>query len=86
VPESVRVAFHSFSDIRNPGSYAAPDGSRLPQGKVQPSDAPQFYFTEWWIIGGGVTMGEPFDVRDEVVAGLLRALEMVCTSLQLQVL
>jgi hypothetical protein len=86
VPESVRVAFHCFSDIRNPGSYTAPDGSQLLKGKVQPSDTPQFNFTEWWMIGEGETMGEPFDVRDEVVVGLLHALEMVCSSLQLKVL
>jgi hypothetical protein len=29
------------------------------------------------MIGEGETMGEPLDVRDEVVVGLLRALEMV---------
>jgi hypothetical protein len=36
------------------------------------------------MIGEGETMGEPFDVRDEIVVGLLHALEMVSTSLQLQ--
>jgi hypothetical protein len=77
VPESIRVAFQSFSDIRNPGSYTTLDRSRLPQGKVEPSHAPQFNFTEWWNIGEGETMREPFDVRDEVVAGLLHALEKV---------
>jgi hypothetical protein len=84
VPDSVRVAFHSFLDIRNPGSYTAPNGIRLLQSKVQPSDTLPFNFTEWWMIGEGETMGEPFDVRDEIVVGLLHALEMVSTLLQLQ--
>jgi hypothetical protein len=77
VPLSIRVAFGSFSDIRDPGSYTAPDGSLLPQGKEQPSDTAEFNFTEWWKIGEGETMGEPFDVRNEVVEGLLHALDMV---------
>jgi hypothetical protein len=81
VPESVRVAFHNFLDIRDPGSYAATDGSQLLQGKIQPSNAPHFNFTEWWKLEEGETMGEPFDVRDEVVVGLLRSLEMVCPLL-----
>jgi hypothetical protein len=88
VPESVRVAFRSFSDIGRSGSYAAPNGSSLSQGnlgKVQPSGTPQFNFTEWWKIGEGEAMGEPFDVRDEVVVGLLHALEMVCALLRLSV-
>ncbi|KAF8266110.1 hypothetical protein EI94DRAFT_1803596 [Lactarius quietus] len=76
VPESVRVAFHSFSDIRNPGSYTAPDGSQLPKGNVQQANTPQFNFTEWWEIGQGDTLSEPFDVRDEIVRELLRVLEM----------
>jgi hypothetical protein len=86
VPESVRVAFRSFSDIRNPGSYTAPDGSRLLQGEVQLSYIAQFNFTEWWKIEEEETMREPFDVRNEVVAGLLHALETVCTLFHLQVL
>jgi hypothetical protein len=80
----VRVAFNGFSDIRTPRSYAAPDGSRLLQSNVRPSDTPKFNFTEWWEIGEGETMEKPFDVREEVVVGLLRALEKVCASLQLQ--
>ncbi|KAN0128682.1 hypothetical protein V8E53_013501 [Lactarius tabidus] len=76
VPESIRVAFGSFSDIRNPGSYTAPYGSLLPQGKEQ-SDTATFNFTEWWKFGEGETMEEPFDVCDEVVEGLLHALGML---------
>ena len=86
VPESVRVAFHSFSDIGNPGSYTAHNGSWLLQSKFQPSAARSFNFTEWWTLREGETLGEPFDVCDEVVGGLLRALDMVCTLVQLQVL
>lgn len=67
VPESVRVAFHSYSDVRKPGSYTAPDGSHLLQDKAEPSHTPQFHFTEWWNIGEGEEMREPFDIRDEVV-------------------
>ncbi|KAF8265899.1 hypothetical protein EI94DRAFT_1803769 [Lactarius quietus] len=76
VPESVRVAFRSFSDIRNPGSYTTPDGSQLPKGNVQQANTPQFNFTEWWEIGQGDTLSEPFDVRDEIVRELLCVLEM----------
>ena len=79
VPESIRVAFGSFSDIKNPGSYTTPDGHSLLQGKDQPSDTAQFKFTEWWEIREGETMREPFDVRDELVEGLLRTLQMVCS-------
>jgi hypothetical protein len=78
VPKSIRVAFSSFSDITNPGSYTAPNGSLLPQGNDRPSDAAQFNLTEWWVIGEGEMMGEPFDVRDEIVNELLHALKMVC--------
>jgi hypothetical protein len=76
VPELIRVIFGSFSDIRDPGSYTAPNGSLLPQGKEQPLDTAKFNFTEWWKIREGETMGEPFDVHNEVV-GLLHALDMV---------
>ncbi|KAF8261276.1 hypothetical protein EI94DRAFT_1705649 [Lactarius quietus] len=76
VPESVQVAFRSFSDIRNPGSYTAPDGSQLLKGNVQQAKAPQFNFTEWWEISQGDTLSEPFDVRDEIVRELLCVLEM----------
>ncbi|KAF8262978.1 hypothetical protein EI94DRAFT_1704358 [Lactarius quietus] len=75
VPESVWVAFRSFSDIRNPGSYTAPDGSQLPKGNVQQANTPQFNFTEWWEISQGDTLSEPFDVHDEIVRELLLVLE-----------
>jgi len=85
VPESVKVAFHSFSDIRTSGSYTAPDGSWLPHGKVQSSDTPLFKFREWWKIREGKTMRKPYDVRDVLVKGLVDLLEKVCTLLQLPV-
>jgi hypothetical protein len=79
VPEPIKVAFSSFSDIGNPGSYtSSPFGSLLQQGKEQSSDSAKFKFTEWWKIGEGETMEEPFDVHDELVEGLLHALDMVC--------
>jgi hypothetical protein len=86
VPESIKVAFHCFPDIKNPGSYTAPNGSWLPKAMVHPLaiGVPQFNFTEWWKVGEGATLREPFDVRDEIVPGLLRALEKVCNSLQEQ--
>jgi hypothetical protein len=60
-----------------------PDGNPLPHGKVEPSRAPQFNFTEWWNIGEGDAIRKPFDVRDEVVVGLLHALEEVSTLVSL---
>jgi hypothetical protein len=85
VPESIRVAFSNFVDIRYPGSYITPNGSLLLQGKEQPPDTAKFNFTEWWKIREGETMGEPFDVWDEIVEGLLHALDMVCKLLSLQI-
>jgi hypothetical protein len=69
--------FSSFSDIRNPGSYTAPYGSLLLQGKEQ-SDTATFNFNEFWKFGEGETMEEPFDLCNEVVEGLLHALGIVC--------
>lgn len=77
VPESIRIAFRSFSDIRNPGSYIAPNRSLLPQETDESADLGRFGLKVWWVIREGETMGEPFDVRDEVVRGLLRAVEAV---------
>ncbi|KAI9443816.1 hypothetical protein H4582DRAFT_2071289 [Lactarius indigo] len=79
VPESVRIAFCGFSDIRNPGSYMAPEANQQLEGMFQAAGIPQFNFTEWWKFEGE-TMKEPFDVREEVVVGLLRALEMEAST------
>jgi len=73
-------------DIRDPGTYTAPERNRQLQGKVQEPGILQFNFTEWWKFGEGEIMKEPFDVREEVVVGLLHALEMVCASFHLLVL
>ncbi|KAF8256695.1 hypothetical protein EI94DRAFT_1710437 [Lactarius quietus] len=59
------------------------DGRQLPNGDIHKSDAPHFNFTEWWKIGEGDTMGEPFDVHDELVEGLLHVLEMRIISRKL---
>ncbi len=79
VPEPVRVAFRSFSDIKNPGTYAAPDGSLLLQAGSRTSADPKFNLTEWWKVAEGEKLSKPFDVGEELAAGLLRALEMVST-------
>lgn len=81
----MKIAFHSFSDISNPGTYIAPDGSRLLQVKVETSDASKFNFTEWWKVREGEILREPFDVGDEVTAALLSAVEMVFAFIHLLV-
>ena len=85
VLESVRIAFHGFSDIRNPGTYTAPEANQQLEGMVQAAGIQQFNFTEWWKFEGE-TMKEPFNVHEEVVVGLLCALEMVCTLFHLLIL
>ena len=86
VPESIRIAFRSFSDIRVTGSYTAPDRSQLPTGSAVPlSDAPQFNFTEWWNIEGE-RIRSPFDIWDELIPKLLHALKKVCAFFYLFVL
>jgi hypothetical protein len=81
VPELVRVAFRSFSDVKNPGTYAAPDESLLRQAECRTSVDPNFNFnfTEWWKTAEGEKLSKPFDVGEELVEGLLRVLEMVST-------
>ena len=76
MPEPVRIAFRSFSDIKNPGTYADPDES-LRQTWSKISVYPQFNLTEWWKIAEGDKLSKPFDVGEELVAGLLRALDRV---------
>ena len=78
-----QVAFHSFLDIRNPGSYTAPDVHLLPEVKAQRSDVPWFNFKEWWIIEEGGALEEPFDIRDKIVSGLLGALQTVSVCLDI---
>lgn len=79
IPEPVKVAFHSFSDIKNPGTYEAPNVNLLLQAASETSIDPRFGLTEWWRMAEGQKLSKPFDVGDELVAGLLYALEMVST-------
>lgn len=77
VPEPVRIAFRSFSDIKTPGTFSAPEPGLLPGAEYKALDYGKFNFTEWWKIAEGEKLSKPFDVREELVAGLLRVLEMV---------
>jgi hypothetical protein len=77
VPEAVGIAFRSFSDIMNPGTYLPQDGGRLLQAGYSTSVNPDFNFTEWWKFEEGEKMSRPFDIGDELVAGILHVLERV---------
>lgn len=70
------IAFRSFSDIKDPGTYIAPDKSLLLQAGCKALIGPKFNLTEWWNIGGE-KLSKPFDVGEELVAELLRVLEIV---------
>ena len=85
IPKPVKIAFHSFLDIKNPQTYAEPDKSLL-QGGPKASISPKFNLTEWWKVTEGENLSKPFDVGEELVAGLLRALEMVSTLFYTQAL
>ena len=54
-----------------------PDGSLPLQGGFDISGDIKFNLTEWWKIPEGKKLTKPFDVGEELVAGLLRALEVV---------
>jgi len=86
IPEPVRITFHSFSDIKNPGTYAAPNESLLLQACSNISPDLEFNLTEWWKTAEGKTLSKPFDVGEELVAELLRALEMVSALLYIEIL
>jgi hypothetical protein len=73
----VKIAFRSFSDIKNPETFAAPDENLLLQTRFGTSVNPNFDLTEWWRIGEDKSLSKPFDVSEELAAALLRALEMV---------
>jgi hypothetical protein len=79
VPAPVRFAFHCFSDIKNPRTYSTPEESLL-QAISKTSIDPKFNLTEWWEIVQGDKLSKPFDVGEELVAGLLRVLAIVSTS------
>ena len=77
MPEPVRIAFHSFSNIKSPGTYIAPDKSPLLQAGCKTSVDPTFNFMEWWKIAEGENLSKLFDIGNELVAELLCALDMV---------
>jgi hypothetical protein len=89
VPEPVRIAFRSFSDIKDPETYATPDES-LQQAWSEISADPgdqMFNLTEWWKIPEGERLRKPaFDVGEELVAGLLRVLAIVSTLFYIRAL
>jgi hypothetical protein len=86
VPEPVRIAFRSFSDIKNPDTYAVPDESLLLQSGSEKPFEWKFNFTEWWKFEESEKLSTLFDVGEELVAELLCTLETVCTSLCIQAL
>lgn len=47
---------------------------------------PKFNITEWWKIAEGEKLSEPFDVGEELVAALLRVLEMASALFHIYVL
>lgn len=79
MPEPVRIAFRSFSDIKNVDTYAAPDESLLLQTGSEKSFGRKFNLTEWWKIKENEKLSKPFDIGDELVAELLDAVVRVCT-------
>jgi hypothetical protein len=86
IPKLVRITFCSFSDIKNPRTYAEPDESLLLQAGSKASIGPTFNFMEWWKVPEGENLSKPFDIGDELVAGLLYALEMVSALFYMQAL
>ena len=76
--QPVRVAFLSFSDIKNLRSYVEPDKSLVLQAGFKTSVDSKFKFTEWWRIAEGEKLSKLFDVGEDLVAGLLWILEEVC--------
>jgi hypothetical protein len=77
VPEPVRIAFRSFFGIESPGTYEEHDEVLLLQARYKTPVGSRFNFTEWWRIAEGERLRKPFDVGEELVAGLLHALEVV---------
>jgi hypothetical protein len=79
VPEPVRIAFHSFSDIKNLGTYAAPEESLLLQtwSMTRISEGPNFHLPKWWEIPEGEKMSKPFNVGEQLVIELLCVRSMV---------
>jgi hypothetical protein len=86
VPKPIRVAFCSFSDIKNPGTFVAPDNSLLLQAVYNTLVDPKFNIKEWWKIAEGEKLSEPFDVGEELVAALLCILETASALFPIYVL
>jgi hypothetical protein len=84
VPKSIRIAFLSFSDIKIPQTYAAPDASLLLQAGYKGLVDLEFNFTEWWKIAEGEKLSKLLDVGEELVAGLLCVLEKASTLFHIQ--
>ena len=77
VPEPIRIAFQSFSDIKNVRTYAAPKKSLLLQAGCKESVDSSFKFREWWRVVEGDGLNRPFDVSENLVAELLYIFEEV---------
>ena len=59
--------------------YVAHDESLLLQTGNNALVNPSFNLTEWWRIARGKKLSRPFNVGDELVAGVLRVLERIST-------
>ncbi len=57
----------------------APDKGLLLQAEYKTSVDSKFNFTEWWKFAEGEKLSKLFNIGEELVAGLLHALEMVST-------
>jgi hypothetical protein len=79
VPKPVRIAFRSFSDIKDPRTYVARNESLLLQTAHNASVNPDFNLTEWWRIAKGKKLSRLFNVGNELVARVLQVLERVST-------
>jgi hypothetical protein len=73
-------------DIKNPGTYSAPDETLVLQTGPETSAGQAFNLTKWWNITEGERLSKPFDVGEELVAGLLSALKMVRAIFYIQIL
>jgi len=56
------------------------------QAGSKTSIGPKFNLTEWWKVTEGENLSKPFDIGEELVAGLLCALETVSALLCIQAL
>ena len=77
MPEPVKNAFRSFSDIKDPRMYTACDESPQLQAWHGTSLNPNFKFTEWWRVAEGEKLSGPFNVSNKFVAKVMQVLERV---------